>query len=140
MKKLMTILSALLLSVGVLVGCSNDANETNNNANNQPNNETNEVSEEITVEVVISLDKGEEILEEKEIKTEDGAILLDVMKENFDIEEDGGFITSIDGKAAEEGEEKAWMYFVNDEMAMVGAGEYELSNGDEVNFDFQPWE
>ena len=90
----------------------------------------------------INVDKNEneEVITEKEIALEEGAILLDVMKEHFDIEEDDGFITSIDGVEQDVDAQLSWMYFVNDEMAPVGAGEYELSVGDKVNFDLQSWE
>jgi len=137
-KKGLTYLLSLILAIGVLTGCgtTNEAPEMNNSTNNT---ETQEVNEDV-IHVTISKDEGEEVLSEKEIAIEEGAILMDVLKENFDIEEDGGFVTSIDGVAPEEGEQVAWMYFVNDEMAMVGANEYELSPGDEVNFDLQAWE
>lgn len=133
MLSLFTIFSALVL----VVGCSNDsATPTEEEETTQ---ETTEVQEEV-ITVTISKDEGKEVLSEKEIEIEENEILMDVMKENYDIEEDNGFITSIDGVAPEEGEEKAWMYFVNDEMAMVGASEYELEAGDNIVFDLQAWE
>ena len=138
MLSLFTIFSALVL----VVGCSNDtATPTKEKATEETPEtpETTEVQEEV-ITVTISKDEGEEVLSEKEIAIEENDILMDVMKENYDIEEDNGFITSIDGVAPEEGEEKAWMYFVNDEMAMVGAAEYELEAGDKIVFDLQAWE
>lgn len=67
---------------------------------------------------------------------------MDVLKENFyvETEQDGKFITSIERVAPKEGEEKAWMFTVNGEMANVGASSYELSPGDEVNFDLHSYE
>lgn len=137
MKKWLLSFMSLFTALVLVVGCSNDSGQTTTESN--INEEEKEVQEEI-ITVTISKDEGAELLSESEIEINEKAILMDVMKENFDIEEDGGFINAIDGIGPVEGEEKAWMYFVNDEMAMVGAGEYELSNGDEVNFDFQPWE
>lgn len=137
MNKWMFRISSIILIIGLLFGCS----ATDSNGNQTKNNSTNssEKQEEIVV-IVISKDEGEEVITEKEVAIEKGAILMDVMKENFDLEEEGGFITSIDGIAPEEDEKKDWMYFVNDETAMVGAAEYELSAGDKVNFDLQSWE
>ncbi|WP_337020155.1 DUF4430 domain-containing protein [Oceanobacillus massiliensis] len=66
--------------------------------------------------------------------------MLDVMEDNFFIERDGAYITSIERVSASEEDKTAWMYFVNDEMATVGADEYELSPGDKVVFDLQSWE
>lgn len=135
MNKFIMRLGTLVLIIGLLFGCSTDTNDLKegNNSNST------EVAEEIVV-ITISKDEEEEIITEKEVSVEDGAILMDVLKENFSIEEEDGFITSIEGVAPEENEEKAWIYFVNGEAAMVGANEYELTSGDEVSFDLQSWE
>ncbi|MDY0396532.1 DUF4430 domain-containing protein [Virgibacillus halophilus] len=76
----------------------------------------------------------------KKIAVKKGDILMDVLKENFKIEEDKGFIKSIDGIAPKKGDKKAWMYSVNGKMAKVGATDYKLKPGDEVVFDLQSWE
>ncbi|MGM8365314.1 DUF4430 domain-containing protein [Virgibacillus sp. W0181] len=132
-----------ILTIGLLGACA--ANNDNQNQEPTAEEETNqteqsEEAQEENIVVTLSKDDGEEIIEEKEIPIEEGAILMDVMKANFDIKEDGGFIHSIEGVAPEKGEEKAWMYFVNNEMPMVGASEFELSAGDEVTFDLQSYE
>lgn len=137
MKKWMLTLFTIFTTLVLVVGCSNES--TTPAEEEETVVETTESQEEV-IKVTISKDEGEEVLSEKEIEIEENAILMDIMKENYDIEEDDGFITSIDGVAPEEGEEKAWMYFVNDEMAMVGAAEYELEAGDNVVFDLQAWE
>ena len=138
-------LASLVMVIGLLMGCASDTNDqdgTNNNQSEQQNqNDANssEVAEEVVV-ITISKDHNEEVITEKEVAIEDGEILLDVMKENFDIEEEGGFISSIDGVEQDIDAQMSWMYFVNDEMPPVGAAEYELSVGDQVNFDLQAWE
>lgn len=138
MKKFLFTLFSALTVLFLVVGCSNDSSSTA-----PTEEETSEVAneeQEQSILVTISLDQGEEIVTEKEIEIEENAILMDVMKENFDIGEDGGFIYSIEGIEPEEDEKKAWMFFVNDEMAEVGAADYELSPGDHVVFDLQSWE
>ena len=137
-------LASLLMVFGLLVGCASDTNDQNNTNNNQieqnqNNNNSSEEAEEV-VTIIISKDQNDEVITEKEVVIEDGAILLDVMKEHFELEEEGGFITSIEGIEQDEDEGKYWMYSVNDEQPPVGAGEYELSAGDQVNFDLQGWE
>jgi hypothetical protein len=144
MNKWLMRLASLLMVIGFLVGCaseSKDQNSTNNNQieQTQSNSIASEEAEEVVL-ITITKNHNEELLTEKEAVIEDGALLLDVMKDNFDLEEEGGFITSIDGVEQNLDEEISWMYFVNDEMAMVGAAEYELSAGDKVNFDLQAWE
>ncbi|WP_163969890.1 DUF4430 domain-containing protein [Oceanobacillus halotolerans] len=130
MNKWFTRMLTLFVAIGLLVGCGADDSEE------QTENE----SDEATVVITISEDEGAEVITEKEVAIEENAILMDVMEENFEIEHDNGFITSIDGHAPQEDEQKAWMFFVNDEMPQVGAGEFELTPGDEVNFDLQAWE
>ena len=128
---------SLLITIMLLVGCS--STEENQNQTNDNSNNTEQSAEEKAV-ITISQDEGDTVLTEKEVSFEEGAILMDVLKENFEIEETGGMITAVDGLEADESEKKAWMYFVNDEMPMVGAAEFELSAGDKVNLDLQSWE
>ncbi|GAB3052645.1 DUF4430 domain-containing protein [Virgibacillus ainsalahensis] len=140
MNKWMLRLGILMLVIGVLAGCgANDSQqEESTEASQEQPAETQESEESVTI--TLSKDDGDEVITEEEVAIEEDAILMDVMEENFDIEHDGGFITSIDGIAPEEGEEKSWMFFVNGETAMVGAEELELSPDDEVTFDLQAWE
>lgn len=128
---------SLLITIMLLVGCS--STEENQNQTNDNSNNTEQSAEEKAV-ITISQDEGDTVLTEKEVSFEEGAILMDVLKENFEIEETGGMITAVDGLEADESEKKAWVYFVNDEMPMVGAAEFELSAGDKVNLDLQSWE
>ena len=106
MKKWMLTLFTIFTTLVLVVGCSNES--TTPAEEEETVVETTESQEEV-IKVTISKDEGEEVLSEKEIEIEENAILMDIMKENYDIEEDDGFITSIDGVAPEEGEEKAWM-------------------------------
>ncbi|WP_217984676.1 DUF4430 domain-containing protein [Terribacillus saccharophilus] len=127
MKKALHMLSALLLAAGILAGCGT--------AEQPQQNQQAEQQTEQQVTVTLSED-GEEI-SSKEVSFEEGDILLDVMKENFEIEEDGGFITSIDGHAQDANANKYWLFTVNEEMSPVGANEVELKDGDEVVFNLQ---
>ncbi|WP_164219017.1 DUF4430 domain-containing protein [Virgibacillus sp. YIM 98842] len=145
MKKWMLQLGVIFTVGLLLIGCGTDEDSAENNVStNQTAEQTegNDAAEqnEDTVLITISIDEGSQYVDEKEIPVEEGDILMDVMKENFYVEEEEGFITSIERVSAEEGEEKGWIFYVNGEMAMVGAEDYELSPGEEINFDFQPWE
>ncbi|MGP6139910.1 MULTISPECIES: DUF4430 domain-containing protein [unclassified Jeotgalibaca] len=92
------------------------------------------MAETITVTMRMSID-GEEVEGgSQEIQVEEGAILLDVMKENYDIEETDGFITSIDGQEQDTEAGKYWLFDINGEMAPVGANETELQEGDVVEW------
>ncbi|MFZ3577063.1 DUF4430 domain-containing protein [Virgibacillus sp. DJP39] len=138
-------LVSLVMVIGLLGGCNQESGGEQSSPSNEQsqtsesNTSDNEQKEEI-VTISITKKKGEETVTEKEIAIEEGAILYDVMKENFEIEDDAGYITSIEGIKANESEQMAWMFTVNGEMASVGAKELELSLGDTVNFDLQSWE
>ncbi|SDJ66712.1 DUF4430 domain-containing protein [Sediminibacillus albus] len=137
MKKFLFNLFSVLLFAVLLTGCGGQ--EPNNNEQSETE-QTGETENQESVMVTISENQGEKVIAEKEIAIEEGAILLEVMKENFEIEESDGFITSIEGVSQNEDEGKYWMYTINGEMAEVGANEYELTPGDEVTFDLQAME
>lgn len=133
------------MMVGALLsGCGTSDNtnkESTDSSNETEETEGTSEAQEDEIVIIISKDEGEETLEEKTVAIEDGAVLMEVMEENFELETefDGEFITSINGVGPEDGEEIAWMYSVNGETPNVGASEYELEPGDEVVFDLQPW-
>src|SRR5699024_1338831 len=126
MKHMWMKISTMLIAVALLFGCAN-------------NNEAEEAID-ASISITISEDEGEEIISEDDWDIEEGDVLIDVLKDHYDIEEDEGFIESIEGVSPEEDEEKAWMYFVNDEMAEVGAAEYEVEADDDIVFDLQSYE
>jgi Tfp pilus assembly protein PilV len=124
MKKALHMLSALLLAAGILAGCGTTEQS-------QQNNQQAEQQATITL-----TEDGQEISSE-EVTFEEGANLMDVMKENFEVEEEGGMITSIEGHSQDKGANKWWLFTVNGEMAPVGAADTELSDEDEVAFNLQ---
>ncbi|MCM3396593.1 DUF4430 domain-containing protein [Oceanobacillus profundus] len=142
MKKWIFQFAVIVMSVGLLFGCSSDENTNQNTSVSTNNSSQSEEVAEDSVRITISINEGEEYVTEEVIQIEEGDILMDVMEENFYIEtaHDGQYITSIERVAASDEEKTAWMFFVNDEMATVGASDYELSPGDVVVFDLQPWE
>lgn len=136
-------IASLLVAIGLLVGCgAEEQGQTNSQEAENTTGENSEEQSEENVRITISKDKGSEYINEKEVEFEEGATLMEVMEKNFEVETDfdGGFITSIDGVAPKDGEQKSWMFTVNGEMPTVGAKEFKLSPGDEVTFDLQAWE
>lgn len=116
----------LLMSGLFLVGCG------------QVDTETNDVAM-IEVSITISIDHGEEILAEDTFEVEEGTILLDLLEEEYQIDKTAdGFITAIEG--VEQGDNRFWLYEVNEEEVNVGAAEFELSADDAVVFDLHAWE
>ncbi|WP_053219355.1 DUF4430 domain-containing protein [Virgibacillus senegalensis] len=138
MKKLLFLLLSMLFAAAFVTGCSQQQ-ETSENGETQTE-QSGETESQETVMITVSENEGENIITEKDVEIEEEAILLDVMKENFEVEETDGFITSIEGVSQNEEKGKYWMYTVNGEMAEVGANEYELHPEDEVTFDLQAME
>lgn len=127
--RLTKIVFSLILFIGILAGCATDDDTAKNG------------TEPIEVDIIISLENGEEILEEATIEVESGSVLLDVLEENFDVKiADGGYVEAINDIQAEDGQTYSWMYTVNGEHSMVGAGDYVVENGDLIEFDFHSWE
>ncbi|MFD2630721.1 DUF4430 domain-containing protein [Oceanobacillus kapialis] len=135
--------ATFLLIFLLLTGCGSGTNQDttpNSNSQQSESNQTTEQAED-TVRITLTKDQGEEYIHEKEIPVKEGDILLEVLQDNFYVETDetGKFITSIERVSSEDDESRAWIYTVNGEEATVGAADYELQPGDEVNFDFQKW-
>ena len=68
-----------------------------------------------------------------EAKISAGSTVFDLMKAcSIPFEEEGGFVTSINGISQDPGANKFWLYYVNGEFAQVGAGDYIVQEGDEI--------
>jgi Domain of unknown function (DUF4430) len=68
--------------------------------------------------------------------------VMKLLQSEFDVDTrfGGRFVQSIDGIEAEgAGGQVDWFFFVNGVEAGVGAGEYELSPGDRVQWDYRDW-
>lgn len=128
MKKAKKIMVGLLLALSLLVvgGCSNNTDQTAASTT-----ATSEV-QTMTVNVVLQED-GKEIAN-KTVEAESGANLFDVMAAAFDVKDDDGFITSIDGHAQDDNAKKYWTYMINDQEVMTGAKDTILNDGDKVVF------
>lgn len=132
MKKTNNLILSFLMFGILMNGCgvSETQDKTSSSETQVESSIVQEESKEVfaTVKVVVS---GEE-MDNFELAVDNGVILLNAMKENIEIEETDGFINSINGVEQSEKENKFWVYTVNDEQVTVGAGEYELLDGDQV--------
>ncbi len=62
-----------------------------------------------------------------------GSTVFDLMTAcKVPFEEEGGLVTSINGVSQDPSASKYWMYYINGELAPVGAGDYIVQNGDEI--------
>lgn len=125
MKKL-TVLSTIIIGLFVLSGCQTDQ------VSSQASTEA--TSEVVASSVKIVLTDGNDTIDSKTVSYQSGETLMDVLTDNFDIEEKDGFITSIEGHAQDESQNKYWTFTVNGEMGAKGADETTLQDGDQVAF------
>ncbi|MRX71045.1 DUF4430 domain-containing protein [Bacillus lacus] len=143
MNKYLMVLMSLVLAV--LTACAPAQTDQNDSgASQQPENGQQELSkeagEELSASIKLTKDQKAEELSSKEVVFEGGESLMEVMNQNFEVEDEAGFITSIDGIEANADEKYAWMFDVNGEPAMKGANDIILEDGDVVEFDLQKWE
>jgi Domain of unknown function (DUF4430) len=75
----------------------------------------------------------------KEITIEKDQILMDAMKQNFEVEENQGFISGIGSVKADDSKKEYLSLYLNGEMASVGANDIKLQDGDEVSFKIETY-
>jgi hypothetical protein len=97
-------------------------------------------SDTINIKVILSENNGQNpIVYYFKLSKDTNYTLLELMERKFVIEQQNGFITSIQGRAASTEARTAWMYDINGEMAFVGAAEYKIKDGDVYHWDLRKW-
>lgn len=123
----------LLASSALLVtACGSSSQE----ADSKPTTSTESSVVETTVSVSFSFEEDEKELADlaKETDVQEGQSVLEALKDNYEVVEEGGLVSSIEGHEQVEKESKYWLYTVNDEQPTVGASDYILEEGDEVKW------
>lgn len=89
-----------------------------------------------TLSIVIALEEDGKKVDTatKKLEVSEGTSVLEALKKEYEVVEEGGFIASIEGMKQDDEVGKYWMYEVNNTEATVGAAEYELQDGDEVKW------
>ena len=125
MKKLIL---GFILSSFLMVGaaCSTDTTQTTATSSTEQKQET--------ITVTMTLIEDDKEITSKEITADKSATVLDILKANFDVKEDKGFVTSIDGKEQDAKANKYWMYYINDKEADKGAGEMTVADSDKIEW------
>lgn len=135
MKKINKYLLAILTITSLsLSACNNQAKEA-------PKEETkieekSETPETTSVKITI-YDK----VNDKEILTEDAEIGKDglekYLEEKHQAKFENGMMIELAGISQDKDKNQYWMYYVNDQMAEVGIGDYEVKEGDKIEFRFE---
>jgi len=123
------------LSALFIVGCSNEQDAADTS---EATSQTSQAREEITA--TVEIEDEDQTVDEKEIETTTDETLMEVMQDNFDIEEDSGMITTIEGIEQDENDNMYWTYTINDEMVNTGADETTLEDNDQVVFTYDKME
>lgn len=118
MKKLFSTLF-LLLSLIVLAACGQQSGQEQTSQANP------------TVRLIVELG-GKEL--DEQVSFTAGDTVMDVLKANYQVEEDAGFITAIDDRAQDEEAGTYWMFKVNDELANKAADQLQVQEGDKIEF------
>lgn len=88
------------------------------------------------INVSVRIDAEDKNIAEKDLEVSSGASLMDIMKDNFEVIDEGGFITSIEGVEQKAKDNLFWTYKINDEEVMTGAEDTTLNEGDKVVFTY----
>ncbi len=91
-------------------------------------------SEMIAQQVTIKIQEDGKEISSKTITFKEGDTVYEALKQNFSIEDQDGFITTIDGKAQDQAANKYWMYTINGKEASKGAKEIQLKAHDTIIF------
>ena len=65
----------------------------------------------------------------------EGVDALTLLEEQAEVEKTPqGFVTSINGRKADEGKREFWSFYINGEPSQVGAGEYKTESVDKIEW------
>ena len=121
---------ALVISLVGLAACTNDT-KTESTASTIQSTSMNEATEQ---QVTIKIQEDGKEISSKTITFKEGDTVYEALKQNFSIEDQDGFITTIDGKAQDQAANKYWMYTINGKEASKGAKEIQLKAHDIIIF------
>jgi len=103
-------------------------------------------AERVRVRVTVTRDLGSEVLRDESITVREGSSAMQALQEVAEVETSygGGFIYTVDGLVSgydsEDSRKTDWFYYINGQMAEVGAGELGVGDGDWLLFDYHCWE
>ncbi|NTM07948.1 DUF4430 domain-containing protein [Enterococcus faecium] len=110
MKKLATLLT-VFIGLFIMTGCqSNQNDQASSKASTQATSEVAKSS------ALIKLTDSDKEITSKTVTYKSGESLLVILKANFEVKERDGFITSIDGHAQDESQNKYWTFTINGKM------------------------
>jgi len=140
-KKTMSRWMMLLIAAMIVTGCTEDTQNTDP-TNNKVITETVDQeattsaadTQEVTASIKILIDGELQTDLSQEVSVPEGTTLMEVMTENYEIVHENSFITEINSHQQDLEANRFWLYDINGEMAMVGIAEYEIEEGDVIEW------
>lgn len=134
----LTALTAVLLTAGLLAGCSSSDEPATDATTSTASEETSAPADDATDEASDDESGASDDAPEFSYEGRAGTTALDLLLEadpsaQVTGEGENAFVTAIDGVAADPDSE-FWALYVNGEMATVGAGSLETEDGDEITW------
>lgn len=123
----------IVLTALSLAACG-DTTTKEANSSEQSNLVENQTKEMLTIVSSLEQDGKEVDDATKKMEVEEGTTVLELLKDQYEVVEEGGYIVSVDGMKQDEKAGKYWMYEVNDKQPTVGAAEYVVKDGDQVKW------
>lgn len=137
MKNKFIFITSLLLLVVILAACSKDDENSNTSVSTNESGQTEEIGEN-AVRITISLNDGEQFVNEQEVEIEEGEVLLNILEDTFFVEtNEEDVVTSIERMQVDEEENTTWVLFVNDEQLDTPAKDYTVTGGEKITLDLQ---
>lgn len=93
-----------------------------------------------TLTATVTIEFSDEKTDTETVSFKEGDSVMDLLKQNHEIESASGMITAIDGVSQDEATSTYWMYDVNDELAPKGAEEQIVKDGDKIKFYLQTYQ
>ena len=109
----------VILSLVLLVACSQNGAKSSS------------TTEAGKVRLIVK--ENDNTIDEK-VSFKKGDTVMDVLKNNYEVEESDGFITAIDGIKQDKDAGKYWMFDVNDKTAAKAANKIKVKDGDKIEF------
>jgi len=128
MKKYNVILVILIAFLFAVAGCQNTSNDAGDSK-----------TQKLTATIEL-IDVDDKSVATKTVEFDKGQTLMEIIKENFKYTEDGGFLTSIESLTPDTKAQQFISISVNGELAMKGANELTINDGDQVTFSIEVWE
>lgn len=147
MKKILTLVSIILLAMMLSAGCGgfSSSHEGSGGANSDKP-ESKNAAPNPAVDLLVTRDFGSKAIFEQEVKYKEGATILDILQAHLRVETayGGSFINAINGLQSSSGaggqKRLDWFYFVNGIACEVGVLDYDPQNAASIWWDYHSWQ